>query len=205
MDRLVYILIFIIGISACSNYKYLNNNVPNSIKTNFSLCYNREGTGIDSLINIQGYYKQTKDMYKGEGITRSFEYTMFFFSDGLFARQFGDISDDSSAVTPIINAYEWGLYRVCGDTILLQYINHPSKMAPWGAWESMYVVVDRNTIKQINLKPMHYISGSYRNDLEEKWKSKYGIAKFVPLLSIPKPNCWLINEQWFWCNEINKE
>lgn len=203
MVKIVLCGIVIVLTSACSSFKYLNNNVPDFIKSNFTLCFENRETGIDSVININGYYKQTpcnQIERNKEGTTASsFSFTMVFLSNGIFARQCGNFQTTDSLESFTLNAYEWGLYKVFGDTIVVQYVNHSSGMATWNAWEGKYIILNKNTLKQIDINPIHYVSESYQRILRGKWKSKFSTAKFTSLSSKPIPNCWLEKEEWFKC------
>lgn len=74
--------------------------VPSSIKQNFTNCYSGEYTGLDTLINIQGYYKTFFEMdrygYNAEYIHKiDSNYTYFlFFNDGIYLGLFSTRGED---------------------------------------------------------------------------------------------------------------
>ncbi|NOX46573.1 MAG: hypothetical protein GXO89_06300 [Chlorobi bacterium] len=118
---------------------------------------------------------------------------------------FKELITDSIECDIFHNSSYWGLYRFFHDTIKVQYINHPSKMGLWHAGEKWYGIIDRNTIVEINTKP---IDTKEEIDFFYKYyydKTKTDTAKFVPLSVVPSSDCWLKKEKWFWCNEEDWE
>jgi len=59
------ILVCTLSVSACF-YR-----IPTSIKNSFTYCYSNKYTGIDTLVNIDGYYKETR-LYKRSPIVGGF-------------------------------------------------------------------------------------------------------------------------------------
>jgi len=199
--------------------------VPKNIKQGFTYCDNGEKTNLESLINIEGYYVEAKPLLDSK--VGTYYINFMFYDDGSFVYGFYDcnsekrekgksniplyfdeiISDNEGEISKsFYNSFYWGRYLISGDTIKTQYINHPVSISPdWAAWEIWYKVIDRNTIIEIYSKPIHYMSESdCKNYQEYKKKEKPNFpAKFIAVEKKPVPNCWLKQEDWFWCKNRN--
>ena len=88
---------------------------------------------------------------------------------------------------------------------MAQFVNHPASPSPtWSAWEVWYKVIDRNTLEEIYYNPIHYMSESDWENWEKNKKQREKTivpAKFIPVDEKPIPNCWLKEEDWFWCEK----
>jgi hypothetical protein len=176
--------LIVICILVCSSCGYYI--VPEHIKQNFTYCYDGMDTGIDTLINIEGYFVQ-------DHIIR------IFYKDGIYViggfRTIDDfnefikkIESNRKAMSNFHKWYTWGRYIICGDTIKLQAVERPvfgSTSSIWYSVKGKYKVLDRNTI--IGIYPSS--------------KERIPPTKFVPLTIKPDSNCWLKEKKWFWCNE----
>jgi len=219
-------LLLIVLMTSCLSVPF----VPNKHKKKFSNCYNDKNTGIDSLININGYFQMGetpgsvfgygKNIYKVD----TFFINFMFFKDGMFLYNIADI--DNCGIPQYFeqvnkntlrgknnlfyNAFDWGYYILCGDTIKTQYINHPSIGAPtWILFEEWFIVIDRNTLKSIFRQKLfgdkHTIY-DFRNSEGETYSSfeqTYSLlpARFISVAVIPNSNGWLKNKRWFWCDK----
>ena len=223
--------IFIISICCTLSMSFCTVKVPNTIQKNFTNCYCNDSTRLDSLININGYYVIT-DLYNKEqkffdtnsviynNPKDTFYLNIMFFNDGLYVRNFGtslcdnnyscikqyckDINEDLSGVKQkeFGDAGYWGCYSIKNDTIIVQQINYPSPPCVWIASEIKYKVMDRNTIVEVDSKPIHYMSESdWKNYFRNKKPTDKDIATFKPLIQKPNSDCWLKKEDWFWCNK----
>ena len=206
-----FIILFIIGIISCScGY----NTVPKYVRQNFIYCYDGMATGIDTLINIEGYYDFIPEnclscylrvMFYKDG---TYVASSYYPRDESMQSHFENITNHDSKGLYYFYLYkDWGRYIINGDTIKLQAIVRPvrgSTSVAWWLHEVWYKILDRNTIIGIypSKKPVRY-----PDDLEENnYIRKYSIpAKFTPLTVRPNPNCWLKEEKWFWCNEEDWE
>ena len=183
--------------------------------------YDGKETGIDFLININGYYianNYSIDNWIHDTIY-GYRY-MIFFKDGMFAQDFHsyalnfndvanffqDIHDRNTSEFYACESCNWGRYLIFGDTIKIQYIVRPilySSNASWNAREVWYKMIDTNTILKIfekpicikNIEKMHYYEARKLNPVIPL------PCTFVPTDRIPSSNCWLKQEKWFWCNE----
>ena len=202
-----YIYIFIIGI-ICNSCGFFI--VPKHVKQNFTYCYDGLDTGIDSLINIEGYYDFTsKDcpscyirimFYKdGTCVIGS------FYSKGESVQSYFEniVNHDPKGLYYFHKYKDWGCYIIKGDTIKLQKIDRPvgwESDARWFLEEIWYKILDNKTIVGIcpSKRPSPYSYDSY----EDSYMSRYGVpAKFTHLTVRPDSNCSLKQKKWFWCSE----
>lgn len=190
----------------------------------FTYCYDGNKTRIDSLINSRGFYTITRtfDSYMignvKEHIAKSSYSNLMFFDDGTFvtgfynttekerfdriSEMFKKMKEDSTGVeaNSFYNSFEWGLYRISGDTIKVQYINHPGPPPNWNAVEKWYKVIDRSTLCEVFSKQIYSKTEVERQDYEKHRLARgQSTAKFVPVEVMPKSSCWLKNEDWFYC------
>lgn len=98
----------------------------------------------------------------------------------------------------------WGSYITSGDTIKIQTI-HPSMSLNdgWTGWEKHFKVVDKSTIQQIYLKPLHHVPDNsiYTEEYYHNLIQNEKPLQFVPAKAIPKSKNWLMNNKWFWKSE----
>lgn len=205
--------------------------VPYRAKKNFIFCYKGKDTEIDSLININGYFKlgETPGGSYGFGSKITIidtNFTVFmFFNDGVFLTQIGDyqypkniqkyfaeVAENTKYGEKDLfyQAFNWGCYRISGDTIKTQYINHSSVFYPdWMLTEEWFKVLNRNTLKSIYRQKLY---GDYKAQYDFRknegnkytWYEKnYTLypANFVPLSNLPNSDGWLKEKKWFWCNK----
>jgi len=194
--------------------------VPKYIRNAFSYCYNNEDTGIDSLINIEGYYYIS---YPDTGFLKGGSFSFILYRNGLYKallpakydsikKQY-DISLGLQEVVIYRDCEKakwfyfgiWGGYVICNDTLKIQYIDKPWPLSSTYGSEEWFKVVDRNTLILINTMPLSTDKSDWRN--YEYYKSirdeqaKYP-AVFVPVPVKPSPDdAWILKEKWFWCNE----
>lgn len=221
IKKLLFFLVIIITITSCAV------RVPKYIQEHFTFCYDGKNTGIDSLINIKGYFviEEPYDRYMQvppyTDHKRDTIYTnIMLFEDGTIT-EFHSVDEEGSGTgqsnIPLYlkeiaqnksgkkaywfyNSQYWGRYIIDGNLIKIQNVNLGSSWRPWGAWEVCYKVIDRNTIIQIDTKPIHEMTESdWKNWEINKKKLKYFPAKFVPVEVRPAPDSWLKKEPWFWC------
>lgn len=201
----------------------LGKKVPKYIREKFTNCYNGQKTGIDNLININGYYilRQLQHVCSGVGINEvcrdTTEINLLFYDDGTFLYNFYDlyspypgntvsyleaVCKNKKTAESFYSGFFWGIYRIEKDTIITQYIFNEALLAPWNVWEDKYLVIDRNTISKIPsaTKPLFNTTKKEREliiaDLEKK---KFLFAQFRNLKSIPPPNSWVKKESWTKC------
>jgi hypothetical protein len=170
----------------------------------FTNCYDERYTGLDTLINIKGYFAKKgvngniDDLNKNGDLLSP----IFFFNDGFFTCDFyliGFLKNvELKKTTAFSSGWDWGIYTIHGDTIKLQYLSYPGGMS-WDNGEIWFKILNKNKLQPLTLSHNYNITV---NDI------KSGITKdssstfiFTPLNILPDPNlCWLKNEKWAWCN-----
>lgn len=213
MNRTKYFFFILILLTSCIQ----SFIVPTKIKKRFTFCYDGKPTGLESKININGFYEMTDIWWNESGYGKTYnprwdttQIDILFFNDGICALGFGWHSYnqtgkqylDSLAKTPNhleINASQKGVYRVFGDTIKVQVINDVRWAAPtWMAHEVWYKIVDRNTLKRLGSKALH---NEKVEDMEIERTSDINtdLAHFIPVDSLPSSDIWLKKEKWFLC------
>lgn len=211
MKAILVLIIIVILMAGC-----VTKRLSKEVRVNFTNCINGKNTNIRSLIDIDGYYlmNQLGRYYWGpeNNYKDTLAINIIFYEDGTlidnFFSRFGYPKDIPGYLKKVVqNGYKdefyygfyWGVYRIEGDTIKAQYINHASGLAPWDACEEWFKVINRKTIVSIYTKRI----GKSMTEVEvadyEKIISGNTPAKFVPLDVIPPPNCWLKKEKWIWC------
>jgi len=169
----------------------------------FTYCFNDEYTGLDTLLNINGFYysvynlsmdEKNKNIQIHDTIYPSFA----FFKNGMYVSNLCVDCLQNIKIQSI--GGEWGLYTLCGDTIKAQFIEPPSSMS-FTKGEIWFKIIDKNTVQPLGTK---YQTPMKSDDIKQVRNNKQSIklCKFTPLYALPDPNkSWIINEKWFWCNE----
>jgi len=222
MKKIVIILLLSIFAISCKLFYYtMPRSFKNRLLQEFTFTFDGKDTGIDALINIDGYYV-VKRFWVNDS-SYGFSHLMFF-RDGMFAQDrafhanskrdvpdfFHDIyRDDRRSLG--FHLYErtiWGRYKIFGDTIKVQYVERPilhSQGSPWFAMEVWYKAIDRNTILEIFSKPIGLCDRERRHFYNAR--KRYPItplpSTFVPTDRIPCSESWIKRERWFWNNEDN--
>ena len=164
------LLSLILFLNSCSNH------VPARHRRNLPYCYNGKNTGIDTIININGYY----EIHENSGATYEYGYgkwattvvdtfpTKFmFFKDGTFLHGFSDYNHRPGNIPkyfeevvsntqkgerdPFFQHASWGCYIISGNIIKTQYVTRPSGIGSgyWDLTEEWFKVIDKNTLKSI--------------------------------------------------------
>ena len=201
MKKAVFILIVFSGFAvSCSS-------VSRSVKNAFTYCYEGRYTGIDTLINIEGYYSLHPILiFYDNGLVVS---PIYRDAEQLLRNGFSFLQEETknpktiNSKYSIFNFIECGSYIICGDTIKVQLIHKSSSINDsWSGYENWYKIIDRNTLLYIG----RYILTT--NQKEKEFKEKYypfkggSTSDFVPVQALPQPNYfWILKEKWFWCSE----
>ena len=221
----IHIIFFVsILLNSCSIFY----KVPKDIKSRFAYCYDGQNTGIDTLINTDGYYSMgcITDRWgylgKYEHIIDTVFVNLMFYKNGIFIYNFDDYNHNipqyfkniveytkNGNDIPFFQRFYWGLYIISGDTIITQYVNHPSPLSlTWLARENRYKIIDSNTIQYIYSKILDRKTEEERKIFQKSMEqslSDYLPASFIPVEVKPSSDCWLKKEKWFWCDEIKYE
>ncbi|MFN0188230.1 MAG: hypothetical protein ACKVQV_05970 [Bacteroidia bacterium] len=213
-----YVLTILISVSTCLSFISCGFKVPSIIKQEFKYCYDGKNTGIDSLINIHGYYSigQTLDRSGTDAIYKhiidTFYLNFMFYQDGTFLYNFGDydnnIPEYFKNVIEVTNKgkkhwfyrnNKWGRYIVTNDTIKAQWYHMPCSLNDgWYDGEVWFKVINRNELKKIFVPKAINIKEKVDENLIPQ--VEYFPAKFISVEILPKSNCKLKQEKWFWCN-----
>lgn len=165
---------------------------PSYLKDYFDYCYDGTYTGIDTLINIEGYYSHRHSDFP----------RLIFYKDGTcisgfmgvwgktVQEQFEEMANDPKKMKAFHRNSNWGCYVISGDTIKMRTVDRPGCGSTDGMWRlkvERYKIIDKNTLERI------YPPASIGNS--------WAPTKFYPLTVRPNSDCSLKKKKWFWCNE----
>lgn len=175
--------------------------VPCQIKRDFRYCFDGEKTGLDTLININGYYApdsiiRPSNYWRFNGTIKLVKDTLrpsyMFYDNGFVIQGIARFYYIGSRKSSFFEK-RWGIdpggYRVFGDTIKLQYVNAPGGQSR-ELVEFWFKIIDRNTIERIPVgnEPLHSASEL--------------IYIFRPLEMKPSPeDSWIYKKRWFRCKK----
>jgi len=190
MKKIILILCMFYALSSC-------RGVPRDVKNAFTYCYADAYTGIDTLINTDGYYNRRTFFYKN-GLVFEGYYPEY---DHLELQELKEFSKESISYRSYL-----GIYRIYGDTLKIQYIRETRSLNDAGdGREKWYKIIDKETMLCVN---------DFRNTTikKERERSKYSPSdigdtiRFVPVsVRIPQPDDNLLKRKWFWCDEQDWE
>jgi hypothetical protein len=183
------------------------SRIPADVKNAFTYSYTGKYTGLDTLINIKGYY--SRQMFYDNGLVFGSigDYNSKRHKNdeeeniSLFLQEVAENTKakDSNLFYNFINC---GTYMLCGDTIKVQIIHKSYSLNDnWSGQEEWYKIIDRNTLQSIRRIPLT------TNKKEKEFRLKNYLPKlqshtFTPILIKPNPDeIWILKEKWFWCNE----
>ncbi len=188
MKRVViFIFLVFIIFTSCT---YL---VPCGIKKDFKYCLTGEKTGLDTLININGYYAAAPGISQWNGRvwandTLSPAY-VFYDSGFVFSTTAIDDFIENKKII-LLGMVEPGGYVLCGDTIKFQFVNAPGGQTR-DLVEIWFKIIDKNTIERID--------AGADNPLQSFAVRTY---IFRPLEIKVKPeDTWIYKKSWFRCNK----
>jgi hypothetical protein len=192
-------------------------DVPKHISEGFTYCYDGKDTGIDSLLNTDGYYV-IAEPFNNSGYNSQIDtlyFNLMFYDNGVCVLNFFPLDNkgrfidnkyiplffqtiieerESKTSSIFYNSFKWGRYIIEGDTIKVQCIYRPragETTTIWGINEVWYKIINRTTIIEIPAETLANTTTSL--------KSIYLPARFVPVKEKPIPDCWLMKEDWFMC------
>ncbi|MDR2906548.1 MAG: hypothetical protein LBU91_00975 [Bacteroidales bacterium] len=226
MKAKILLMISACTLSACAYYP----RIPKSVKKSFTYCYDNKYTGIDTLINTNGYYKEMILIKKSPTIGGFLKDTSIYYIDTSYNHFM--FYNNGMFVYNIHNAYYDDRKKtvIKKDILSLMKIFSQNSEAPganyfygnnWGRY-----IICEDTIKVQQIHKGQSLNDSWH--LSEKWykiidkntilcinlinlptsfhpqsikRIQYPIV-FVPIPAKPKPNkSWILKEKWFWCNE----
>lgn len=204
--------------------------MPRSLKNNFTQHYTPTNKGLDKLLRIDGYYSEreiiNRKIPKGffvkefMNVIDTFYMNYLFFSDGIvLENMFGsDRSSEPDKLPKFLSKMvldssksmclygTWGTYIISGDTIKTQFI-HPSGSLndSWDGWKVNFKILDNEAIKLIYEYPLYYSSSSDKKIYTEQFymdRIKDEKPAIFIKSDVPKSDCWMKKEKWFWENEL---
>ncbi|MCD4792167.1 MAG: hypothetical protein K8R54_02970 [Bacteroidales bacterium] len=156
----------------------------------FIYCYDGNNTGLDTMINIEGYYTMNK-IFSKPNKTKSYNiYNFVFYDDGLFIYRFDSLYN--------FNLY--GRYIVSNDTIRAQFLDqapvNPEINEVW------FKIIDKNRILWLYEKPWTKMTTKDIEDFRKKDYYRVDTAKYVPFEKLPNTDkFWIKRQKFFWCDE----
>lgn len=219
-------LLILISVSLTSSCKLIYHTAPGYLKNyGFTHRYTDTKSGIETKLNINGYFTINDTL--NSGTSWGSYHNMIFFQDGMFVCGFHNCCDtnpknigkvipmyldsinkqrkNGTRVYGFYEGFEWGYYKVDGDTIKVQHIDRPAlgeSRSFWYAYEIWFKILDRNTIKEIYIYPIHKSTDSDISNFKDYKEYRIPVkAYFRPIDEIPESDGWLKYEDWFWDNE----
>lgn len=176
----LYIIITIAGIF-CSCTIVTKFIKPKS----FTHLYDGKYTGIDTMININGYYVND---YTDCPIGVS-GYKIMFYENGIFCATSADDIQNYFLADGKYRPESWGSYFLVGDTIKGQTINKGpiDDIARTTTWE--FKINSKNTITLLKRE---------RDDHLQSPSRDLCLFAFYPLESRIDSTNWLLKKKWFW-------
>jgi hypothetical protein len=176
-------IFFTLIISGCVFYR-----PGHKAATRFTYKYDGKYTGIDTLIDIKGYYSSDWTILP---FNPREDNNYIFYPDGFFIYSFNTKVKDGL----------YGRYILCHDTIKAQLMEHNDGIyCPKS--EMWFKIVNKNNISLLYMK---YLDPITILDIQEYQfnKEKYLTpSKFVPFDSLPDPDTlWIKRMRFFWCDE----
>jgi len=165
----------------------------------FSYKYDGQNTGLDTLINLNGYYRSKYPMASRFGSEYKINFSVMFYNNGLMCYTG---LDPVMIFTNHNNIYNnkpvWGSYRLFNDTIKVQLLVDPDPAQSYISTSHYeYVIINDSTIEftENNSSRINY-------DKNERWgyelNEKNKIFKFHPLISRIDSTNWLLKKKWFY-------
>lgn len=164
--------------------------MPHRIKKELTYCYTNNNSGLDSLLDISGYYSfnQEYSIDRSDSIAskkyrlgvvtcyKNICTNILFFKDGIITLGFFDYEQQipeyineiykrtqQGKKSQFYNYGYWGKYIIEDGIIKAQLTNRPSPLsATWMPFEVWFKIDNKNTIQLIASRYLHYTK-SYQN------------------------------------------
>ena len=213
---------------ACGGYF---PRIPKSIKNSFTYCYDGRYSGIDTLINIDGYYEEmfieetsqwiAKDFFKVTPIyyIDTFYHRFMFYDNGMFVYHILDFYYDAQKKKRVKKDVSLLLKDIAENSEIHCAKNFYGNY--WGGY-----IISGDTIKMQKMYKGRSLNSGWH--LRENWykiidkstilcinsfnlptteisqpvqRTRYPVI-FIPIPTKPPPDkSWILKEKWFWCNE----
>ena len=185
-------ILLCLSVVICSSCRCLIT--PQYVKEYFNYCYDGAYTGIDTLINIEGYYSHHHSdsprlMFYKDGICIN-GFGVGVWGGKTVQTQFEEVVNNPRELKAFHRSGSWGCYIISGDTIKIRTVRRPvcgSTDITWRLEVERYKIIDKNTLERI------YPPASVGN--------QWAPTKFYPLTVRPNSDCSLKKKKWFWCNK----
>jgi hypothetical protein len=226
IKKIPVIFLCALSISACAYYP----PIPKPVENSFSYCYNGENTGIDTLINIDGYYQEISLFKRSPTIggfskdtsiyyvDTSYRHFMFY-DDGIFVYNIRDTyydidkkelikKDVSSFLHDFAENYETSIAKEFYDNYWGGYIICGDTIKMQSMFKGMSLNANwhlrEDWYKIIDKNTIMRIN-AFNLPTTEISQPKNKTSQPIIFFSIPtKPESdksWILKEKWFWCNE----
>ena len=173
-------------------------------------CYNGDYTGLDTLIEMRGYYKFEQRFTRNVGfpsvpVPDTLTFTALFMNDGIFIYNFNPKYYESTSKTRFgfyNRRTKWGRYYTSGDTIKAQFVESPGGMS-WEQGQFWFQIINHITIRELNFQYREPITQHDILMYQQSEKSKNtSLGHFTKYDLLPDSDqSWLKKQKWFWCNK----
>ncbi len=183
---------------------------PTVVKRNFTYCYDEQPTGLDSLLMLRGYYQESQIMYNRYGVLDTFSSNFLLYHDGICVYNFvppnrslrvKEYIEEKALIPDDIGVVGFmsGSYRLYGDTIKMQLINHLQfgNLPPWVAIEKWYLIRNKTTLIFLGQRSLE--DHILKNVIPPRSESSFLPAKFHEVDTMPRSQTWLKEKKWFRC------
>lgn len=197
--------------------------IPKYIQKEFIGVFENNYTGLDTVININGYYSEDfKDNYwlrgrmRFSGIHKDHHSDFLFLPNGqcFYGSYYNATELDfkhnekpkGNCEYILWSAPQKGVYSIQGDTIHVKVVNHPSLLSrSWYAFEAWYKIMDRNTLQLVAHRGIDINidreGKNFKPPVEYIDDSTVAPATFYSVNNMQScAEIWLQNEKWFWKN-----
>ncbi len=198
MKKIILKILFLFTLCGCPSIYY-------SYNSDFSMCYKEGNTGLDSIINLNGYYRHAS-VYYG----RTSYCNRLFYPNGVFIDYFDEVSFQEHKIKR--NGFYnrgtlWGVYRLVNDTIIAQTMEAPGGMS-WLKEDLAFKIIDSVTIMKLDFWKLNLPPNNEQKNLSVPKPYTHTVTEqiltgeFVPYSDLPDPNkSWIMKKKWFWCYE----
>jgi hypothetical protein len=207
--------LIIVALNSCASIS-LNNDFKR-IASKFTYYYTGEDTGIDSVLNVNGFFYDSLHV--------NYDSNIMFFKNGMVVENIVDgkrlknkedqnialLLNEICEFDDIEHLYDfynvnWGSYKLCGDTIKIQMIKYHGGMVEGRyGYVMWYKILDRCTVQKI------YVDFFFFSDLPESKRDEYTYypdecTDIKPLTykeaCLPSTDkAFILKHKWFWKDE----
>ncbi len=181
------------------------SSIPRRIKNAFTYCHVDAYTGLDTLININGFYTLGTIFYDN-GLAVDLindDAVNLQRKDSLYLKELVEKRKYKKGKYSYYNFIDCGGYTICGDTIKVKMIHKGYSINDfWIGRETWYKIIDKNTLLVLG----DFLITTNEKDKEYERKaypfSGGSTVEFKPVsFKPPLDYYWILKEKWFWCNE----